>query len=83
MAFLQAGFYRLEGGRIQGNPVRYFLFRRDGKVLFEEHKKLFMYMKTFKGIKFITVNECVKILSDIDQNETSNIDHILLLLGKS
>jgi len=37
--------------RVQGNPVRYFLFRKDGKVLFEEHKELFAYMKTFKWIK--------------------------------
>ena len=47
--------------RIQGNPVRYFLFRRDGKVLFDEHKKLFMYMKAFKGIKFMSVGEYIKI----------------------
>ena len=52
--------------RIQGNPVRYFLFRRDGKVLFEENKELFAYMKTFEGTKFMTVDECVKILSNAD-----------------
>ena len=37
--------------RVHGNPVRYFLFRKDGKVLFEEHKKLFTYMKRFEGVK--------------------------------
>lgn len=48
--------------RIQGNPVRYFLFRRDGKVLFDEHKELFAYMKTFKWTKFITVDEYLKVV---------------------
>ena len=48
--------------RIQGNPVRYFLFRRDGKVLFNEHKELFAYMKTFKAIKFMLVDEYIKTL---------------------
>ena len=47
--------------RIQGNPVRYFLFRRDGKVLLNEHKKLFAYMKTFKGIKFMSIDEYLKM----------------------
>jgi len=46
--------------RVQGNPVRYFLFRKDGKVLFGEHKKLFEYMKRFEGIKFMTVEEYIK-----------------------
>ena len=44
---------------IQGNPIRYFLFRKNGKVLFEEHKELFAYMKTFKGTKFMTVDEYI------------------------
>ena len=52
--------------RVQGNPIRYFLFRRDGKVLFEEHKDLFAYMKTFEGTKFMTVDEYVKILGDVE-----------------
>jgi len=45
--------------RVQGNPVRYFLFRRNGKILFEGHKELFAYMKTFKGTKFMTVDEYI------------------------
>lgn len=48
--------------KVQGNPIRYFLFRNDGKALFEEHKKLFRYMKTFKGIKFMTVEEYLKVM---------------------
>lgn len=47
--------------RVQGNPVRYFLFRANGKVIFEEHKKLFAYMKTFKRIMFITIEEYLKM----------------------
>ena len=50
-------FFSLQMWSVQGNPIRYFLFRRDGKVLFEEHKELFAYMKTFEGIKFMTVDE--------------------------
>jgi peptidoglycan/xylan/chitin deacetylase (PgdA/CDA1 family) len=55
--------------RVQGNPVRYFLFRRDGKVLFDENKELFAYMKTFKGIKFMTVDEYIKIRSNVEVSE--------------
>ena len=66
MAFPQAGSSRHEGGRIQGNPVRYFMFRGGGKVLFEEHKRLFAYMKTFEGTKFMLVDEHIKMLSNVD-----------------
>lgn len=62
-------FFSLRIWGSHGNPVRYFLFRKDGKVLFDENKELFAYMKTFKGLKFITVNECVKILGNVDKNE--------------
>ena len=70
MAFRQAGSSRLEEGRVQGNPVRYFLFRRNGKVLFDEHKKLFAYMKSFKGTKFMPVEEYIrKIWSNVGGGE--------------
>lgn len=69
MAFPRVSSSRCEGGRAQGNPVRDFLFRLDGKVLFEEHNELFADMKTFKGVKFMTVEGYIKTWSNVDGGE--------------
>ena len=45
--------------RVQGNPVRYFLFRKDGKVLFEEHKRFMAveeYIKNQEKLLLHTYN---------------------------
>lgn len=54
-------FFSLGIWRDHGNPLRYLLFRKSGKVLLEEHKELLAYIKTFERIRFVTLDECVEI----------------------
>jgi len=63
-------FFSLRMWRVHGNPVRYFLFRKNGKVLYEEHRELFAYMKMFEGTKFMSVDDHLKAIEEL-YNDTS------------
>lgn len=47
---------------VNGLPVRYLMFRKDGNVLFKENRALFEYLMGLKNAKFMTVGDYVKLL---------------------